>query len=150
MRRGASPVSGSVVKDPPAIQETQETWVQSPLGKEWQPIPTFLLGESHGQRSLGGLQSIQSQGVGHGWSDLAYTRDRYTNVWFHRINYAIMPVLFQGGCILQRITSVVNVVSFPAFSELLKPTNYAIKVSLEKMECPFNTHIPIKQMWIMK
>ena len=37
----------------------QETWVQSlgwedPLEKEWQPIPAFLPGEVHGQRSLVG------------------------------------------------------------------------------------------------
>ena len=37
----------------------QDTWVQSlgwedPLGKEMVPTPVFLLGESHGQRSLAG------------------------------------------------------------------------------------------------
>ena len=45
-------------KDLPAMQETLELWVQF-LGQEdpWrrtqQPTPVFLLGESHGQRSLG-------------------------------------------------------------------------------------------------
>ena len=49
---------GSVVKNPPAMQET---WVQS-LGREdlWsraqQPIPEFLTGESHGQRNLAGYR----------------------------------------------------------------------------------------------
>ena len=50
---------GSVVKNLPAIQETQETWVQS-LGQEdnlrrkWHPSPVFLLEKFHGQRSLKG------------------------------------------------------------------------------------------------
>ena len=47
-----------VVKNPPADAETQETQVQS-LSQEtwrrsWQPIPVFLPGESHEQRSLVG------------------------------------------------------------------------------------------------
>ena len=42
----------------------QEPWVQSlgredPLQEEWQPIPVFLPGESHGQRT-GELQSEKS------------------------------------------------------------------------------------------
>ena len=41
-------------------QETQETQVQPllwkiPWRREWQPIPVFLPGESHGQRSLEGF-----------------------------------------------------------------------------------------------
>ena len=50
---------GSAVKNLPAVQETQETSVQSwvrkiPWRREWQPIPVFLPGECHGQRSLAG------------------------------------------------------------------------------------------------
>ena len=50
---------GSVVKNLPAIQETQETWVRS-LGMEdnpekgTQPTPVFLPEKSNGQRSLAG------------------------------------------------------------------------------------------------
>ena len=50
-------IVGQLVKNLPAMQETQ---VQSlgrkdPLEKrEWQPIPVFLPGESHGQRILAG------------------------------------------------------------------------------------------------
>ena len=38
------------------MQETQKKWVQSlgwedPLEEEWQPVPAFLPGEPHGQRS---------------------------------------------------------------------------------------------------
>ena len=48
------------VKNPPAMQETQETWVRNPrVGKiPWrrirQPTPVFLPGKSHGQRKLMG------------------------------------------------------------------------------------------------
>ena len=47
---------GSVVKNPPA---KQETWVWSlgredPLEKKMSPTPVFLPGESHGHRSLAG------------------------------------------------------------------------------------------------
>ena len=153
MTHGASPVSGSVVKNPPAIQETQEMWVQS-LGQE-DPLEKETATHSS-------LLAWRIPWTEEPWwatvPRVSKSRTRLKrlsiHMWqvykFHRTNYAIMPVLFQGGCILQRITSVVIVVSFPAFFKLLKPTNYAIKVFLEKMECPFNIYIPIKQMWIMK
>ena len=46
--------SGSVIKNPPAVQET---WVQSlgqkaPRRRKWQPTAVFLPGKPHGQRSL--------------------------------------------------------------------------------------------------
>ena len=45
---------GSMVKNPPAIQETQVRSMgqEDPLEKGMQPTPVFLPGESHGQRSL--------------------------------------------------------------------------------------------------
>ena len=52
-------LGGSAVKNPPAMQEPQETWVQY-LGQEVflekgiATTPVFLPGESHGQRSLEG------------------------------------------------------------------------------------------------
>ena len=40
------------VKNLPAVWET---WVRKiPWRRKWQPIPVFLPGESHGQRSLAG------------------------------------------------------------------------------------------------
>ena len=53
---------GSVVKNSPAMQETQETRIQSlgqedPLEKEWQPTPVSLPGKFHAQRSLVGCSS---------------------------------------------------------------------------------------------
>ena len=51
--------SGSAVKNLPAMEESQEMQVQSPVGKipwsrKWQPTEVFLPGESHEQRSLEG------------------------------------------------------------------------------------------------
>ena len=48
---------GSMIKNTPAIQEMQKTWVQSlgqedPWNRKWQPTPLFLPGKFHGQRSL--------------------------------------------------------------------------------------------------
>ena len=56
---------GSVVKDPPVMQETQEMRVRF-LGQEGpleegmttlMPIPVFLLRKSHGQGSLAGYST---------------------------------------------------------------------------------------------
>ena len=49
--------SGSAVKNPPAVQETQRLWFHSWVGKipwrrKWQLTPVFLLGKANGQRSL--------------------------------------------------------------------------------------------------
>ena len=44
-----------VVKNPPANAEDIRDWVRTiPWRRAWQPTPVFLLGESHGQRSLAG------------------------------------------------------------------------------------------------
>ena len=49
-----------MVKNLPAMQETCRTcrldpWVRKiPWRRKWQPIPVFLPGKSHGQRSLVG------------------------------------------------------------------------------------------------
>ena len=62
---------GSAFKNLPAMQEPQETWVQSlgqedPWKREWQPTPVFLPGESHGQRSL----EATVHGVTKSWTGL--------------------------------------------------------------------------------
>ena len=50
---------GSVVKNPPAVQETQETWVERiPWRRAWQPTSVFLPGEFHGPRSLVGYSPL--------------------------------------------------------------------------------------------
>ena len=48
-------LSGSAVKNPPAVQEVQEMGVRVrkiPWRRAWLPTPVFLLGESHEQTSL--------------------------------------------------------------------------------------------------
>ena len=44
------------VKNLPAMQETQVRFLgqEDPLERKWLPTPLFLLGKSHGQRSLVG------------------------------------------------------------------------------------------------
>ena len=40
------------------------SWVRKVfLRRKWQPTPVFLPGKSHGQRSLGGLQSMELQKI---------------------------------------------------------------------------------------
>ena len=51
-----------VVKNPPAMQETQrwefDSWVGTiPWSGRWQPTPVFLPGQFHGQRTLKGYSS---------------------------------------------------------------------------------------------
>ena len=45
-----------IVKDARAVLEAQLSFLgrEDPLGRKWQPTPAFLLGISHGQRSLAG------------------------------------------------------------------------------------------------
>ena len=52
-------MGSSVVKNPPAMQETEETWVpflsqKIPWMRKWQLTPVFLPEKSHGHRSLVG------------------------------------------------------------------------------------------------
>ena len=65
---------GSVAKNAPA---TQETWVQSWVGKipwrkKWKPTPVFLPGNSYGQRSLEGYSP-----QGHKESNMTEFKDRH-------------------------------------------------------------------------
>ena len=59
---------GSVVKNLPAIQETQVRSLgqEDPWRREWLSTPVFLPGDFHGQRSPVGLQVMWSQRV---WQD---------------------------------------------------------------------------------
>ena len=57
-----------MIKNPPAnagdMTRGFDPWIRKILWRRaWQPIPVFLLEESHGQ--LGGLQSMGLQRVGH-------------------------------------------------------------------------------------
>ena len=57
----------SVVKNPPAMQETR-VWSmvrKIPWRRKWQPTLAFLPGKSHGQRSLAGYSPQGHKRVGH-------------------------------------------------------------------------------------
>ena len=67
----------SVVKNPPAMQETRvDLWVKKiPLRRKRQPAPVFLPGKSHGQRSLVGSNTLgcKQQTYFINWSLLSIT-----------------------------------------------------------------------------
>ena len=60
-------LGGSVVNNPPAKQETQDQsqCQEDPLEGKWQPIPVFLNGKFHGQRSLEDYNSWGCKRVRH-------------------------------------------------------------------------------------
>ena len=65
---------GSAVKNPPAMQETQNTWIwfdfwigKIPWRRKWHPTPVFLPENSHGQRNLAGY-SPKGCRVGQDWA----------------------------------------------------------------------------------
>ena len=64
--------SGTVVKNYPAVQETQRCgfcpWVRKiPWRSKWQATPVILPGKPHGQRSLGGYRPWVCKRAGHDW-----------------------------------------------------------------------------------
>ena len=68
--KGGASLVGSVVKNPPAMQERQETWVQSlsqedPLEEGMATHSSILVWRIPWTEESGGLQSTGSQGVGH-------------------------------------------------------------------------------------
>ena len=58
---------GAVVKNLP-VSGFESSLGNIPWGRKWQPAPVVLPGKFHGQRSLGGLQSMWLQGVRHDWA----------------------------------------------------------------------------------
>ena len=67
------------VKNPPAVQEMQEMWVQSlnqedPLEEGMATHPSILAWRIPWTEEPGGLQTMGWQRVRHGWSDLAHTQ----------------------------------------------------------------------------
>ena len=59
-------MGGSMVKNPPAIQEMQ---VRAPGGGNGNPLQYSCLGNSHGQRSLAGYSSWDCKRVRHDFGD---------------------------------------------------------------------------------
>ena len=81
-----SSLVAQLAKNLPAIQETRVRSLGGKylLGKEWQPIPVFLLGESHGQRSLAGYSPWDQK-------ELDMTQRPYNNKDF------VHPIRKSGG-----------------------------------------------------
>ena len=70
--------SGSAVKDPPAVQKTQDTWVQSlgredPLEEKRTTHSSILAWKITWTEEPGGLQSMGLWRVGHNWPTHTYT-----------------------------------------------------------------------------
>ena len=63
-------LDGSAVKNPPAVQEMWvNPWIDKiPWRREWYPIPVFVPGESHGERSLVGYSPWGCKRVRHNWA----------------------------------------------------------------------------------
>ena len=64
-----------LVKNLPAMEETQETWIQSlgwkdPLEEEMSIHPSILAWRIPWTEELGGLQSTGLQRVGHDWANI--------------------------------------------------------------------------------
>ena len=76
-RRGFEPLVGKV-----------------PWWRKWQPTPVFLLGKSHGQRSLVGYSACRSQRVGH---DLA-TEYTHTHVLIQIRNFRELDIEVSSEC----------------------------------------------------
>ena len=78
-----------LVKNPPAMRET---WVgKIPWRRVWLSTPVFLLGESPWIEEPGGLQSLESQRVGHDWT----IKDKHT---IKHIKYTPQTLLFIFCC----------------------------------------------------
>ena len=56
LKNSASPLIAQMVKNLPAMQETQVPWRKMPWRRTQQPTPVFLPGDSHGQSSLAGYR----------------------------------------------------------------------------------------------
>ena len=72
-------LGGSVVKNPPATQETQvpsRGW-EDPLEEEMATLSRLLAWETPWTEEPGGLQSMGSQRVGHNWSH--WTEQQHKN-----------------------------------------------------------------------
>ena len=65
------------IKNPPAMQETKETWVQSlgqedPRRRKWQLDPVFFPKKSHGHRNLAGYSPKDCKRDRQDWVHMCY------------------------------------------------------------------------------
>ena len=102
--------SGSVVKNPLAIQETQKTWVRSlgledPLKEGMATHSSVLAWRIPWTEKPGGLQPIEWQRVRHDLSNLAQHRegciDRWEFIFFILLYFMVQGGNLQATCLLQ-------------------------------------------------
>ena len=97
---------GSVVKDPPAVQKTQETWVQSlgredPLEEKMTTHSSVLAWNTSWKEKPGGLQSMGSQRVWHNWvTELASTSSFPSTSYWRDCLFLILHSFFSPLSIL--------------------------------------------------
>ena len=100
------------VKNPPTMQETQETWVQSlsqedPLEEERQPLPE----KSHGQRSLAGnsplshKESDKTEHMAH-----AHVTHQADSLVSNQHHHFISTVSFKTGLTTASLSSLIPVI----------------------------------------
>ena len=102
-----------------------------PWRRKWQPTPVFLLGKSHGQRSLAGYSPWGCKESEHDSSDLvqaeAYVSDTfYLPHLFGSMSTCFHPVLARrflpfkvAYCVGLSLTWLQNLVPLPALLEML-------------------------------
>ena len=90
---------GSVVKNLPAVQETQETRVQSlgqedPWRRKWQLIPVFLPAESHGEHAWWTTVHKVAKSLTHNWSYLAHVSHIILYICTTSLSVPLLVVIF--------------------------------------------------------
>ena len=86
-----------LIKNPPAIQETQETWVWSlgcedPLEEEKETHSSIHAWKIPGTEEPGGLQSIRLQKVGHDWET---KHIKNAPSWLFHFSYQVSFLFFE-------------------------------------------------------
>ena len=94
------------IKNPPAIQEMQETWVWSlgredPLEKGMAAHSSILAWRIPWTEHPGGLQPMGSQTVKHDWSDLAHVQFQHVVIIWCFLIYRFTPTSFFVCCCWQ-------------------------------------------------
>ena len=99
-------LGGSVVKNLPEMQKSQETQVQSldwenPLEKGMTPHSSILAYRIPWIEETGGLQSIGMQRVGHNWSNLLHMHGlQHSGSSFFTIFWNFLKIMFIASLIL--------------------------------------------------
>ena len=97
-----------------------DPWVRKvPRRRKWQPTPVFLLGESHGQRSLVEyVWSMVSQRVRHNWSNWAHSCI-FTPLWKHFLHFTLRLLLYFDSLPISLALSQLILLISTSFLQLL-------------------------------